>query len=183
MTVNELLGLPADAGEAQIMDRIVGLSDTEGRLLKLTGKDNVGDAFGDVIANRDAAQRLVKTEAELREMQEAVAAEKHGQQSRVIKALVDDAAKHRRFACSDEEFRQSLTDYGEAFGTEKLRAHIGTYQIKVRAVQAPPPVNVERARDEAIAEYKRTHEGASTGDAMVALAAERPHLFPEYGGR
>ena len=181
----ETIGLKEGATEADVQARAESLVDTESRLLKLTGKDNVGDAFGELIANKDASVRLAAAESELRELHETIAASEHVKTASAISAMVDEAARTRRFGVSAEEFKKHLTEHGEAYGVEKLRSHIATYPVKVVHRQAPPPINTEAARLEAVAEYKRSHPGATAGQAMVALAAERPSLFPEYstGGR
>ncbi len=184
MNIATLIGLKEDAPEGDVEGRVVALARNEARLLEVTGKDNVADAIGEVIAAKDSALRLEAAERELHELHETRSTEEQTVKTKQIVSLVASAVDSKRYGVSREEFVKMLTAHGEEHGVEKLSTLIASYPTKVRQYQAPAPVNTEAAQKAAIDEYKKSHPGASAGEAMVALAAERPSLFPEYqGGR
>jgi hypothetical protein len=176
-----IVGLKDDAPEEDVESRVVALSRTEVRLLEITGKDNVGDAIGMVIAAKDSSVRLAAAEKSLHEWEERDARDKQELLSKQIATLVDSAVLEGRVSLRDTEKVRALTSQGEIYGIECLKNTIALLPARpVRVYQSPTPANVEAAQMAAVAEYKRSHPEASTGDAFVALAAKTPALFPEY---
>lgn len=182
MTVNELLGLSADANQAAIQDRVMALVQNEKDLLEVTGKDTVAAALGVVIAQKDAATELEKARAAVATWEQRAHDEESAALKTAIDACVQGAVLDGRISVKDTERQAQLVKHGEKFGIESLRETVAMLSPRpVRAYQAPMLGNSEEAQMRAIDEYKRANPGVSTGDAYVALAAKHPALFSREG--
>jgi phage I-like protein len=182
MTIANLIGLKDDAAEADVESRVLALKATETRLLEITGKDNVADAIGVVIAAKDATVKLATAEQSLREWQEAHASAEAAKAKSAITALVAGAADKKHYGVPREEFVRMASAHGETYGVPALETLLASYPDRVRHIQVPVPVNTPAEQLRAVDEYQKAHPGATKADAYVALNAERPTLFAE-GGR
>lgn len=180
MTVNELLGLPADAGQAQIMERTLQLVQSEKDLLEVTGKDKVADALGFVIAQKDAATELEKARAALTEWEQREHAREANELKDKIGTIVQRAILDGKLSVKDTERQAQLVRHGEKFGVESLEQTVALMAGRpVRQFQAPTPANSVQAQMAVIEAYKKAHPEASTADAFVACAQSNPALFAE----
>lgn len=182
MKFNEIIGLKEDAPEVDVEGRVVALAHTEAQLLKVTGKDNVADALGVVIAASDSATKLAAAEATIKEWEESKALEEQAQRSKDIEALINAAVLEGRVSLRDTGKIEQLKNHGQTHGVDALKGVLAMLNAApVRRYQAPAPVDPEKARMQAVEDYKKAHPGASAMDAVVALSSERPALFE--GGR
>ncbi len=182
MTVNELLGLSADANQAAITDRVVALVQNEKDLLDVTGKDNIAAALGVVIAQKDAATELEKARAAVATWEQRA----HSEECAALKSAIDNCVQGAildgRISVKDIERQAQLVKHGEKFGIDSLRETVAMLTPRpVRSYQAPIHGNSEESQLRAIDEYKRANPGVSTGDAYIALAAKHPALFSQEG--
>lgn len=180
MTVNELLGMSADAGQAQIMERVMQLVQNERDLLEVTGKDTVAAAMGAVIASKDAATELEKARDAVASWEAKAAQDEASALKKEINSLVEKCILDGRISIKDTERQAQLVRHGEKFGIESLRETVAMMTPRpVRQYQAALPVSSEAARSKAISEYQRANPNTSVLDAYVALSKSNPALFSE----
>lgn len=183
MTVNELLGLSADANQAAITDRVVQLVQNEKDLLEVTGKDTVAAALGVVIAQKDAATELEKARALIADYDAKAQADEAASLRRQIDAVVASCIHDGRVSIKDTERQAQLVRHGEKFGLESLKETVAMLTPRpVRQFQVPVPQNSTKAQMKAIEDYKAANPGTSTMDAYTALAAKNPALFADING-
>lgn len=183
MNVNTIIGLKDDAAESDVEERIVALASLERNLLETTGADTVAAAMGLVIAAKNAATENETLRKSLSEWEERHARDEADQKAKAIDAIVEKAILDGRVSVKDTARIEQLTKHGQTYGAEALQATVAMLQPRpARVYQAPPPGNNLAEQLRAIADYKEKHPGASTADAYIALAAEKPALFAE-GGR
>lgn len=180
MTINELLGLPAEASQAQIAERTMQLVQNERDLLEVTGKDTIAAAMGVVLAQKEAASELEKARKSLADWEAKTAQEEAAALKREIESVVKGAIHDGRISVKDTDRQAQLVRHGEKFGIDSLRETVAMMSPRpVRQYQAPVPGNTDAARAKAIAEYQKANPGASTLDAYVALSTSNPALFSE----
>lgn len=182
MTVNELLGLSADASQTQIMERTLQLVQSEKDLLKITGKEKVADAFGFIIAQKDAATELEKARTALSEWEQREHAREATERKDKIDAIVKRAIVDGRLSVKDTERQAQLVSHGEKFGIESLEQTVGLMSPRpVRQFQAPPPGDTVKAQLVAIDRWCKENPGKSRAEAYAALSAAQPDLFGGEG--
>jgi hypothetical protein len=180
MTVNELLGLPADATQGQIAERTMQLVQNEKDLLEVTGKDTVAAAMGVVIAQKESATELDKARAAVKEWEDQARADESAALKREIEGVVKGAIHDGRISIKDVERQAQLVKHGEKFGIESLRETVAMMSPRpVRQFQAVTPGNSVAAQMAAIEQFKKSNPGATTADAYVALSKSNPALFSE----
>ncbi len=172
MTVNELLGLSAEANQTQILDRVMGLVQNERDLLELTGAKDVGAAMGTFIAQKEAATELAKAREEIAKFEAAARADEATALKTKIDSIVQGAVLDGRISAKDEERKKQLVRHGEKFGVESLTETVAMLSPRpVRQFQAPVAVgDPEVQRLNAYNALKAANPGIDPGLAFETVS-------------